>query len=281
VPEITPISARDFFNAGTSKLHEGRLRDAETLLQAAVASQIERWQPVALYNLAHVRFAQGMEELKQAPDGRPTASRARTATQGADAAIRLADAALSGNDVQKLVAAYQHGRGVRKELRAATAAVRRAMETHGSVLSKWQRASGDFKSAVELRSNDADARHNAEVVDRHIAKLVDSLTDMQQACSQPGNQGQELAQKLNELRGRIPASLVPPGAAGDEEDESDYPQGPEPGQQEAPPRSGKEMSMSREEVSRILDGYKLGGNNRLPLGPSDAARPKDPSRPTW
>ena len=65
------------------------------------------------------------------------------------------------------------GKGARKELKAAMAAVKKAMEAHGAVLSRWRRASGDFKSAHELRSSFEDARLNAQVVDRCIAALVD------------------------------------------------------------------------------------------------------------
>ncbi len=74
-----------------------------------------------------------------------------------------------------MVAAYMRGRGARKELKAATEAVQRALKVHGAVLARWERSSGDFKSALELNNTDADARQNAEVVDRCIAKLVDSL----------------------------------------------------------------------------------------------------------
>jgi hypothetical protein len=260
-------------------LLEGKTRDAETFLQAAVASQIENLQPGALYNLGHARFAQGAEELKKAPDGKQTAGRSAMANHRADGAIRMADAALAGNDVQKMLTAYQHGRGVRKELKVATEAVRRAMETYGNVLSKWRRASGDFKSAVELQTTYADARHNADVVDRHIAKLVDSLREMQQMCSAPGDKGQELAQKLKELKGRIPAPMMPPGSGDEEEDEE--PPEPQAGQQEPPGREGQEMSLSPEEAARLLEGYKLDAERRLPMGQGTNAPPKDRSRPNW
>jgi hypothetical protein len=277
--EPGPVTPRDFFNAGTRKLREGKTRDAEMFLQTAVASQVESLQPGALYNLGHARFAQGVEELKKAPDGRPATARAQSANQQADEAIRIADAALAGNDVQKMVAAYQHGRGVRKEFNAATAAVRRAMEAYGSVLSKWRRASGDFKSAVELHTDDADARHNADMVDRHIAKLIDSLREMQQACSSPGDKGQELGQKLKELKGRIPAPMMPPGAG--DEDEEDSPPEPQAGQQEPPGKEGEEMSLSPEEAARLLEGFKLDAERRLPMGQGTNAPPKDRSRPNW
>ena len=54
----------EFYNDGTAKLRDGKLRDAESALQIAVASQREEVQPPALYNLGQVRFKQGMEVLK-------------------------------------------------------------------------------------------------------------------------------------------------------------------------------------------------------------------------
>ena len=79
-----------------------------------------------------------------------------------------------------MVAAYLRGRGARKELKAATQAVRRALQAYGAALARWERSSGDFKSTLELNSADSDARHNAEVLDRCIAKLVDSVRELQQ-----------------------------------------------------------------------------------------------------
>ena len=78
-----------------------------------------------------------------------------------------------------MVAAYLEGRGARRELRDAEKAVQAAMETYGKTLQKWQRAADDFKSAAELNPADTNAARNAEIVERGIAKLVDSLRKMQ------------------------------------------------------------------------------------------------------
>jgi Ca-activated chloride channel homolog len=276
-----PTTPREYFNAGTQKLHDGKLREAEAYLQSALASQNERLQPPALYNLGHVRFGEGVEELKKGPAAKPSAARARAAAQQADEAMHLADDALAGNDIQKLVAAYMRGRGARKELKAATTAVRRALEAHGNALGKWSRASGDFKSAVELNRADADAQHNAEAVDRYIAKLVDSLQELQMACNGSCDKDQPLGEKLKQLKGRIPAPDMPPGAAGDDEEDQDSPMGPEPGQKEGPSKDGQEMTLSPEEAGWLLEGYKLDSERRLPMGQKDTAQPKERSRPTW
>lgn len=277
-----PGSPREFYNAGTQQLGQGKLREAETLLETALASQNEALQPPALYNLGHVRFAQGALELKKSPPARPTAAQGDAAAQQGAEAIRAADEALEGNDLQKMVAAYLRGRGVRKEMRAATEAVRRALTAYGTVMAKWQRAEGDFKSAHELKDTDTDAEHNADVVDQCIARLVDSLRELQQCQGGLGNKLTQLGEKLKQLKGRIPAPQMPPGAAGDDdEDDDDQPLGPPPGSQEGPSKEGKEMSLSEEQAGWLLEGYRLDKERRLPMGQGQPGQPKDRNRPTW
>jgi hypothetical protein len=276
-----PATPREFFNAGTQQLRAGKLREAEAFLTSTVESQQEKLQAPALYNLGHVRFAQGIEVLKKSPPARPTIARGRTAAQQADDAIRQTDEALRSNEVQKLVAAYMHGRGARRELKAATEAVRRALAVHGTALARWQRASGDFKSVVELQRTAADSQYNAEVVDRCIAKLVDSLREMQQCANGMCDKGGALGEKLKQLKGRIPGRDMPPGAAGEDEEDEDFPFGPQPGQTEGPSKEGKEMTLSQEQAGWVLDGFKLDGERRLPMGQGEVAEPKDRKRPTW
>jgi len=282
VPESAPpATPREFYNAGARQLGAGKLREAEASLESALASQNQRLQPPALYNLGLVRFGQGVEQLKKGPSAKPTADRAKAIAQQADAALHQADEALAGNDVQKMVAAYLRGRGTRKELKAATAAVRRALQVHGVALGKWERASGDFKSTRELDSADADARHNSEVLDRLIAKLVDSLRELQQCADGMGDKNQKLGEALKKLKGRIPAPDMPPGAAGDDEEDENQPLGPKPGQEEGPGKEGKEMSLSPEQAGWLLEAYRLDSERRLPMGQGPEAEPRDRSRSTW
>jgi len=276
-----PTTPREFANGGAQKLREGKLREAEALLETALAAQNDRIWPTALYNLGHVRFGQGAEELKKGPAAGPATARGWAATQMADQAMAAADLAMAENDLRKLVTAYLRGRGVRKELKAATEAVKKALQAHGQALSRWQRASGDFKSALELKRSDPDARHNADVVDRYIAKLVDSLRELQQCANGMGDKSRQLGEKLKQLRGMIPDSAMPPGAAGDEEDDEDQPMGPRPGQQEGPSRDGEEMPMSPEQAGWLLEGFRLDGDRRLPMGQESTAEPRERSRPTW
>jgi tetratricopeptide (TPR) repeat protein len=277
-----PSTPRDFFNAGTQKLREGKLREAEAFFESALASQSERLQAPLLYNLGHVRFGQGIEELKKGPAAAPTAARGRAAAARADEASRAADEALAGDDVQKMVAAYLRGRGVRKEMKAATKVVQRALETHGTALNKWQRSSGDFKSDFELNRPDADARQNAETVDRCIARLIDTLRELQQTAMSMGEKNNQLGERLKQLKGRIPAPDMPPGGAGDDEDDEDQPNGPQPGQKEGPTKEGDEIyTLTPEQAAWLLEGFKLDSERRLPMGQKDSAEPKERSGRTW
>ena len=277
-----PETPRELFNAGTRQLRQGNLREAEAFLESALANQSERFQPLALYNLGHVRFGLGLEELKKGPSAKPSLARGRAATQAGDEAIRAVDEALVSDDLERMVAAYIHGRGARKDLKAATAAVRRALEAHGATLARWQRASDDFKSAVELKRPNADAELNAETVDRLIAKLVDMLQQLQQCSNGMCSKSSLLAQKLKKLKGRIPAPNMPPGGGGDEDDdEEDNPLGPQAGQQEGPTKEGREMVLSREQASWLLEAFKLDSERRLPMGGTQEGQPRDRARPTW
>ena len=282
-PEPPPPSTpRDFFNAGSQKLREGKLREAEAFLESALASQSERLQPPALYNLGHVRFRQGVEELKKGPPAGPAAARGRAAAGHADDATRAADEALASEDVQKMVAAYMHGRGARKELREAAKLVQRALETHGTTLKKWQRASGDFKGDFELNQPDTDARQNAETVDRCIATLIDTLQQLQQLAAAMGDHKDKLGEKMKQLKGRIPAPDMPPGAEGDDEEDEEQPNGPQPDQKEGASREGEEMLMlTPEQAAWLLEGFKLDSERRLPMGQQDTMEPKERSRKTW
>jgi len=280
-PETAPPeSPRELFNAGTRQLGAGKLREAEASLEIALASQNQRLQPPALYNLGLVRFGQGAEELKKGPAARPTVARGQRATERADDALRQAEGALASNDVARMVAAYVRGRGARKELKAATDAVQRALRTHGATLTKWERSLGDFRSTLELDGTDADARANSELVDRCIAKLVDSIRELQQCSNGMCEKNQQLADALKKLKGRIPDPDMPPGAAGEEEEE-EQPQGPQANQREGPSKNGQEMTLSQEQALWLLDGYRLDHERRLPMGETTPAQPKERSRPTW
>src|SRR5215471_7840125 len=100
--------------------------------------------------------------------------------------------------------ALRHGRGVRKELSAILKAIKAAMEAHAGVLLKWQRAAGDFKGAAELNPSDTNALHNAEIVNRHIVRLIDEMQEMQQAAGDAAEKKGQLGEKLKQMRGLMP-----------------------------------------------------------------------------
>ena len=279
VPETAPpASPREYFNAGTRQLSAGKLREAEASLETALTSQDLRLQPPALYNLGIVRFKQGLEELKKGPAAKPAVARGQSATQQGDEALHQAEGALASNDVLRMVAAYMRGKGARKELKGATEAVQRALKAHGSTLARWERSSGDLKSTLELNSADSDARYNAEIVDRCIAKLVDSIQELQQCSNGTCNKRNELSDALKKLKGHIPNPNMPPGEAADD-DEDQEPQ-PQSAQQEGPSKDGQETTLSPEQAAWLLDSYRLDSERRLPMGETPG-QPKERSRPTW
>lgn len=283
-PPPVPVTARGFYNVGTQKLAAGKLAEAEANLQNALAQQDGRVEALALYNLGHVRFELGREELKKSPPAKPAKTRARTAVAAGEDAIQSAEAALATNSVQKMVAAYLQGRGARKELRAAYDAVYRALEVHGRTLEKWRRSLGDFRGAAELNARDPNALPNAQLVERAIAELVDSVRELQSVTMKCAGGCSKLGDLLSQLKGRIPKDQMPPGAAGGEEEELGEPQLEElAGMKEGESKDGREMeiSLSPEEAGNLLDGFRLGGNRRLPMGQGEEGKPKDSKRRDW
>jgi tetratricopeptide (TPR) repeat protein len=276
-----PATPREFYNTGTRELIAGKLREAEASLETVLGSQTANLQPSALYNLGHVRFALGIDELKKGPAAARVSARSRAATGTASSATNEADSALASDDVQQMVASYLRGRGARRELKAATQAVQNALRVYGNALGKWQRSSGDFKGAVELNGRDQDAQANADAVDRYIARLIDSIREMQEALAAMGKKGAELKEKMKQLRGKIPAPDMPPGAAGDDDEEEDMPKGPQEGDKEGESTQGQEMSLSPEQAAWLLNGFKLDSEHRLPMGQESTAKPKDRSGRTW
>jgi len=278
-----PVSARDFYNAGTDLLAAKKFAGAEQMFQSALAAQDERVQPAALYNIGHARFDDGAELLKKGPDAQKVAARGNTVSAAGGASIRSEQAALDENDLAKMIAAYQEGRGVRHRLRDAEKAVQEAMENYGNTLRQWRRAADDFKSAAELNPADTNAARNAEIVEQGIAKLVDNLRKMQQMAAAMGGQHQQMNGLLSQLKGRIPKENMPPGAAGGDDDDEDMQPGDLAGQKENPSREGDQMQMplSPDEAGQILDGLSLDGSRRLSMSDQQGAPPKDKKGRDW
>jgi len=276
-----PKSAREFFNAGTRALGGKNFPAAEKWLASALATQNEKIQPRALYNLGQVRFEDGRDALKKGPAATAAVERGKTAAALAGQMLPSGQAALAENDLKKMIAAYQAGQGLRKELTAARAAVRKAMEVYGGTLRKWRLAADDFRSAAELNPAATNAQRNAEIVEQHIAKLVDSLREMQEMEGQLAGRRQQLKNMLSELKGRMSKENAPPGAEGDEEDEPDP--GSMQGQMEPPPKDGSEMetAVSPEMAGQLLDSLAPSGTRRLPMADQKTSQSKEKKGRTW
>jgi hypothetical protein len=286
----SPVTARDFFNAGTKSFAATNFAEAERMFHSALALQDERVQPLAMFNLGHVRFSDGTQILKKGPDAQKVSAQGRAALAAAENAVRTAESSLAENQLDKMVQAYVAGRGARRGLRAAEKAVKSAMETFGKTLTRWQRAADDFKGAAELNPADTNATHNAEVVERNIAQLVDMLQKMQQMAGQMAGQKQQLDKLLGKLKGQIPAPDAPPGAPGDDDEEgegsgqNDIKPESLAGKEESAGREGEQMQMqlSPDQAGEMLDGLPVDGNRRLPMGGNQEAAPmKDKTGRNW
>ena len=279
-----PVTARDFYNAGTKLLAGTNFSGAEQMFQSALAAQDERVQPLALFNLGHTRFAQGVGLYKKGPDFQKVAARGNAVLAAGEHALDAGEAALAENNLEKMTAAYLEGRGVRHALRDAEKAVQFAMEIYGKTLAAWQRAADDFHGAAELNPNDTNATHNAKLVERDIAALVDSLRKIQAMMDAMGKQRADLGKMLSKLKGQIPAPNAPPGAAGDDDEED---QGVQPesltGKKENAGREGDQLPalLSPDQAGQILDGISIDGGRRLPMGDKPGTPPKEKTGRNW
>ena len=251
---------------------------------SALATQDEPVQPAAIYNLGHVRFGDGLELLKKGPDAQKVSAQGAAALAGGEQAIRRSESALAENNLDKMIAAYIAGRGARHDLREAEKAVQADLETYGKTLQKWQRAADDFRGAAELNPTDTNATRNAEIVERGIAKLVDSVRKMQEMMGMMGKKKQDLGKMLSKLKGMIPAPNAPPGAAG-EDDEDEEGKQPESlaGQKENAARQGDQLQipLSSDRAGQILDGLSLDGTRRLEMSDKEGKAPKEKKGRNW
>ncbi|HEY5041928.1 MAG TPA: hypothetical protein VIK53_07985 [Verrucomicrobiae bacterium] len=281
---VAPVTARDFYNAGTKLLAGRKFTDAEQMFESALAAQDERVQPPALYNLGHARFDEGVELLQKGPDAQKVTAQGNEALAAGGQAIRDAESALAENNLNKMIYAYIEGHGARHDVRDAEKAVQLAMEIYGKTLTAWQRAADDFKSAAELNPADTNAARNAEIVEQAITRLVDSLRKMQQLAGALAGQHQRLNDLLNQLKGRIPKENAPPGAAGDDDEDNE---GMQPdslaGQKENAAREGDQMQvpLSPEQAGQILDGLSLDAGRRLSMSDKEAKPSNDKKGRDW
>ena len=212
-------SARELYNEGAAKLIKGELREAETALREAAATNSETVQPLALYNLGHVRFAQGAETLKGEGNRQQLLGSADAACVVAEEAIRRGTPIAEGDDLQQIIGAYMEARAARKELRVSRDDTQRTIDLLGSALSRWRRSVGDFQSAAELDAKNGDATFNADIVERKIAELLKFKKQSEQRSESVGSQREKIKELMKKLRGKIPKGMM--SESDDEEDDDD------------------------------------------------------------
>ncbi|MEO6785817.1 MAG: hypothetical protein ABI318_06755, partial [Chthoniobacteraceae bacterium] len=164
--------ARELYNEGVRRLGKGELRDAEMALRKAAGAEVEVVQPLALYNLGHVRFRQGEETLKGEGNRQQLLDSSTAAVTVAEEAIRNGGRALENDALQEIIAAYMSARAAQKDLRFSRDETSRTLGLIGSALERWRRSVGDFHSALEFDAANGDAKVNADVVERKIAELL-------------------------------------------------------------------------------------------------------------
>jgi tetratricopeptide (TPR) repeat protein len=277
-----PATPQDYYNAGTRLLAAKHFAEAERMFQLALAAQNADIQPLAEYNLGETRFTDGAEMLKKSPDAQKVSAQGTAARADSERARQFGDAALTENNLEKIITAYIEGRGARRDLRAAEKAVKSALETYGKTLQKWQRADNDFKSTAELDPAATNAVRNAKIVERNIARLVDQLQQMQAMMNALVNQRQDLTKMLNKLKGQIPTPNTPPGAAGDEDEDNPQPDSLA-GQKEGGARDGDQTSapLSPESAGQILDGLGIDGTRRLAMSDKETKPAADRKGRNW
>ena len=184
--------ARELYNDGVTKLGKGELRDAEMSLRKAAGADVETVQPLALYNLGHVRFRQGEETLKGEGNREQLLDSSAAAVAVAEEAIRGGARALENDALQEIIAAYMDARAARKDLRFSRDETSRTMGLIGSAMERWRRSVGDFHSALELDAANGDAKTNAEVVERKIADLLKFKKELEQKSEQVAEEREKI-----------------------------------------------------------------------------------------
>jgi tetratricopeptide (TPR) repeat protein len=277
-------TARDYYNEGTKLLGIQKFAEAEIMFQSALATEDQRVQTAALYNIGHTRFDLGIDFLKKGPDAQKVVDQGNAALVAGDHAIQTADAAMATNDMTRLVNAYLEGRGARHQMRDAEKAVAQAMEVFGNTLRKWQRAADDFKSAAELNPADTNALQNAQVVEQAIAKLVDLTRKMQEMAGMLAGKRSELGKKMSKMKGQMPGFQAPPGGSGGDDDEDDdITPGSLAGLKEKATREGglMQVQISADQAEQILNGLQIDGKRGPPMNGTQEGKPGDRNRRNW
>ena len=198
-------------------------------------------------------------------------------------AIGRADGALKKDDLMGIIEAYMNGRASRKQLRLVNEDIQRALDLYGSVLVRWRRSVGDFRSADEMKTSE-DAQHNASVVQRHIEELLKHLKKLEEQKQEVGGTRAELKKKMAELKKKIPDGMMQPGQGEEEEDDEEegkeQPK-PESGFQDRAGREGEKRGITPEIAQQILEALGINGDRKLPVGGDEQAKPRDRKAKDW
>ena len=238
--------AREFYNDGVGKLDKGELRDAEMMLRKAAGAEVEAVQPLALYNLGHVRFRQGEETMKGEGNRQQLIDSSAAAVTVAEEAIRNAGRALESDELKEIIAAYMEARASRKELRFSRDETSRTLGLIGSALERWRRSVGDFHSALELDAANGDAKVNAEFVERKIEELLKFKKQVEQQSEQVADEREKMKEAMKKLRGKIPKDMQRESDDEEDDGEEDEKQDKEPKAGEKQPQQVQRLGSDRE-----------------------------------
>jgi Ca-activated chloride channel family protein len=254
-------SARTLFNLGTSRLLAGQWREAENVLNAAVNANDPSIQPLALYNLGHVRFHAGQEMLKNVPHSDDLEAQGDQAIQAAGPVVKAADTALAGGDLRAAASAYRSVNSSLRSLKKLLDTIQGAVDSDGAALQRWQRAADDFRGAAELRAGYGRAETNAGFMDQHVADLTGERWRLQEIQTAVESQRAELQKRFDALK-----RMLPPEATRNEQGENSDAKSPDeksPTQEQPNPgEQGKEMVLTPEEAMRLLSSLKLDASHQ-------------------
>ncbi len=211
--------ARELYNEGVGKLAQGELREAEMALRRSAGSNVESVQPLALYNLGHVRFRQGEETLKGEGKREQLLDSSAAAVAVAEEAIRNGSRALESDELKEIIAAYMDARAARKDLRFSRDETSRTLGLIGAALERWRRSVGDFQSALEMDTSNSDAKVNADFVERKIEELLKFKKQVEQQSEDVAQERERIKELMKKMRGKIPKEMQ--RESDDEEDDDE------------------------------------------------------------
>jgi hypothetical protein len=246
-------SPRELYNQGVQQLAKNQLREAEGSLRMAVQGNQASVQPVALYNLGHVRFAQGQETLKGEGNRQMLLDSGTAASALAEEVIRRIGPVTESEDVNTLVGAYMDARAARKRIRLSRDESTRELDLLGSAISRWHRSLGDFLSANELDASNVDAKFNADVVDRRIEELLKFKKKVEQQQDSLGEQKEKLREMMKKMRGKIPKERQRESDDEESDEDDDEPQEPQGQKEQKETKADKGQQKQRIGGEREID----------------------------